>query len=101
MKVWLKRSGRRGACGWMLMVSGPVEAETLSDALATAYRNSGLIEQNRAVLRAADEDVAQAMAALRPVINYAASASNYAPTLRRRHDNLSASARLSASMLLV
>ena len=47
-------------------------AETLSDALAQAYRNSGLIEQNRAVLRAADEDVAQAVTALRPVLSYSA-----------------------------
>lgn len=48
----------------------PVSAETLTDAFVTAYRNSGLLEQNRAVLRAADEDVAQAVANLRPVLSY-------------------------------
>lgn len=47
-------------------------AETLADALADAYKNSGLLEQNRAVLRAADEDVAQAVSALRPVLGWAA-----------------------------
>ncbi|QYK43557.1 MAG: TolC family outer membrane protein [Paracoccaceae bacterium] len=46
----------------------PAGAETLADALISAYRNSNLLEQNRAVLRAADEDAAQALAALRPVL---------------------------------
>lgn len=48
-------------------------AETLTDALRSAYKHSGLLEQNRALLRAADEDVAAAVAALYPVIAYAAS----------------------------
>lgn len=47
-------------------------AETLKDALRSAYNHSGLLHQNRALLRAADEDVAQAVAALRPVINWTA-----------------------------
>ncbi|MBC7132765.1 MAG: TolC family outer membrane protein [Roseovarius sp.] len=47
-------------------------AETLADALRDAYLNSGLLEQNRALLRAADEDVAQAVAALRPIIDWTA-----------------------------
>lgn len=75
----------------------PLAAETLSDALAKAYRNSGLIEQNRAVLRAADEDVAQAIAALRPVLNYAAGLSYSDPSVG---DNLSGSVGLNAEMLL-
>ena len=50
-------------------------AHTINEALADAYRSSGLIEQNRAVLRAADEDVAQAVSALRPVLDYSLSAS--------------------------
>ncbi len=45
-------------------------AETLTDALISSYKNSGLLDQNRALLRAADEDVAQAVANLRPVLNY-------------------------------
>ncbi|MEL6701834.1 MAG: transporter, partial [Pseudomonadota bacterium] len=49
-----------------------LQAETLADTLAAAYDHSGLLEQNRAVLRAADEDVAQAVALLRPVIDYTA-----------------------------
>ncbi len=50
----------------------PAWSETLADALTSAYNHSGLIEQNRAVLRAADEDVAQAVSALRPVLSWAA-----------------------------
>ena len=49
-------------------------AETLADALIAAYRTSNLLDQNRAVLRAADEDVAIAVAGLRPVIAFAAQA---------------------------
>jgi len=55
-------------------LGGQVNAETLADALAAAYRNSNLLEQNRATLRAADEDVASAVASLRPVVAWVASA---------------------------
>ena len=58
-----------GAC-LAAAASAPVAAETLASALSSAYITSGLLDQNRAVLRAADEDVAQAVAALRPVINW-------------------------------
>lgn len=50
----------------------PATAQTLTDTMIAAYRTSGLLDQNRAVLRAADEDVAQAVGALRPVLNYVA-----------------------------
>lgn len=48
----------------------PAQAETLAGALVGAYKHSGLLDQNRALLRAADEDVAIAVAALRPILNY-------------------------------
>lgn len=48
----------------------PVMAETLGDTMVAAYRHSALLDQQRAVLRAADEDVATAMAALRPVLDW-------------------------------
>jgi len=50
----------------------PASAETLADAMVAAYRHSALLEQNRAVLRAADEDVATALAQLRPVVQWIA-----------------------------
>lgn len=51
------------------------QAQTLADALVAAYRNSNLLDQNRATLRAADEDVASAVSALRPVLSWTASTS--------------------------
>jgi len=41
-----------------LVAALPARAESLADTLVAAYRHSALVEQNRAVLRAADEDVA-------------------------------------------
>lgn len=51
----------------------PVHAESLADAMVSAYRHSALMDQNRAVLRAADEDVATAIAQLRPIVQWLAS----------------------------
>ncbi|TDK49709.1 transporter [Antarcticimicrobium luteum] len=58
--------------GLALAALGPrsAQAENIVDALIGAYNTSGLLEQNRAVLRAADEDVATAVAQLRPVISW-------------------------------
>lgn len=62
-----------GAATALLSVAGSTAAfaETLAEALTHAYMHSGLIDQNRATLRAADEDVAQALAELRPVLSWA------------------------------
>lgn len=79
------------------LIATSAQAETLSDALVSTYRNSGLIDQNRAVLRAADEDVAQAVSTLRPVLSYLASA-NYSDN--QQGSGTSASMGLSADMLL-
>ena len=61
------------AFGALLSVASitSASAESLSDAMASAYKHSGLLEQNQALLRAADEDVAIAQAALRPTLTYA------------------------------
>ncbi|TJZ91119.1 transporter [Paracoccus gahaiensis] len=53
-----------------LTVALPARAESLADTMVSAYRHSALIEQNRAVLRAADEGVAASVAALRPVVEW-------------------------------
>lgn len=50
----------------------PGHAQSLADAMVDSYRHSALMDQNRAVLRAADEDVASAMARLRPVVQWTA-----------------------------
>ena len=62
-----------------------VSAESLTDALISAYRNSHLLEQNQAVLRAADEDLATAVGSLRPVLSWEADISasgTYSPSAR-------------------
>lgn len=87
---------------------GPARADTLAAALAHGYENSGLLDQNRALLRAADEDVAQAMAILRPILSW--SAQTALSTSNNQRDappgtgvdsyDISASATLTASLLL-
>ena len=52
-----------------------LSAETLRGALVKAYNSSGLLEQNRALLRAADEDVAVAASAMRGVLGWASNIS--------------------------
>lgn len=47
-----------------------VRAESLADTLVAAYNNSNLLDQNRALLRATDEDLLQAQARLLPVVNF-------------------------------
>ncbi len=89
--------GKAAIVAASVMVSTAAQGETLTDTLVSTYRNSGLIDQNRAVLRAADEDVAQAVAALRPVLGYLASA-GYADNAQG--SGSSASIGLSADMLL-
>ncbi len=59
-----------------LAAATPTLSETLSDAFVGAYNHSGLLDQNRAVLRAADEDVAIALSALRPVVSWSAGATH-------------------------
>ena len=63
----------RGALAAALLWATPLSAQSFAEALALGYEASGLVEQNRALLRAADEDVAQAVAALRPILSYAAN----------------------------
>ena len=46
------------------------QAQSLGDALVLAYDSSDLLVQQRNLLAALDEDVAQAVAALRPTISY-------------------------------
>ncbi|MGH1354085.1 MAG: TolC family outer membrane protein [Thalassovita sp.] len=71
----LRKRVTAGGIALVMAVSTPVmaTAESLADALASAYNNSGLLTQYRAVLRAADEDVAVALADLRPVLGWSSS----------------------------
>lgn len=64
-------AGLISAGAWLLPVAAA--ADGLSAALADAYRNSDLLEQNRYLLRLQDENIAQQVAGLRPVISFVAS----------------------------
>ncbi|KIN63892.1 Type I secretion outer membrane protein, TolC family [Sulfitobacter noctilucicola] len=82
-------------------------ADTLADALVGAYTHSGLLQQNRALLRAADEDVAAAVATLKPVLSWSASLTQTYGTVRTassvnsfNNDSLSAAVGLAASLVL-
>jgi len=95
--------------GLAAAVVAPARADTLAQALAYGYENSGLLDQNRALLRAADEDVAQAIGALRPIISWSAqTALSTSSALRDAAPgtagvasfDVSSSATLSASLLL-
>lgn len=72
-------------------IAGPqiAQAENLADALVGAYNTSGLLEQNRALLRGADEDVAIALSILRPIIDWTVQASRSLTDSRTRSINRS------------
>jgi outer membrane protein len=85
------------AVAGLALAASAATAETLTDALIGAYNHSNLLEQNRALLRAADEDVAIALSSLRPLVNFAASGGY---TTTRSGSDLGASLSLSADLLL-
>ncbi|WP_432817072.1 TolC family outer membrane protein [Sulfitobacter sp. JB4-11] len=90
------------------VVTVQAKAETLADALVGAYNHSGLIEQNRALLRAADEDVAAAVSVLKPVLSWSAEVTqNFGSSrfsnnaaFRSENDDLTVGANLTAELLL-
>ncbi len=80
--------------------AAPAKSETLADALVLAYKHSNLLEQNRALLRAADEDVATAVAALRPVVNFIANSTYRVFPAVALPDTLSSTAQITAQITL-
>lgn len=104
MKFHVKKSLRLLSLGITLTFAHTTaQAETLADALVSAYNHSGLLEQNRALLRAADEDVAAAGAALQPIVNWSAQAqhsfgssttNNFSNSLTNTNVSLTLSAQL-------
>lgn len=67
---WGKAVALAISIGGTALAVGSARAENLADAMIGAYNTSGLLEQNRALLRAADEDVAAAVSTLRPVLDF-------------------------------
>ncbi len=91
-----------------VVVAPAVQAETLADAMVSAYKSSNLLDQNRAVLRAADEDAAIALSRLRPVVDFTAqggwakydNAFASASLPQPYYEGFSGSMNLSASILI-
>ena len=69
-----------GVIALSLLAAQSAGSQTLRDAMAAAYRNSDILEQNRFLLRLQDEGVAQRIAGLRPIIGFAASTTYTAPS---------------------
>ena len=84
---------------FLFMATVPVSssAESFRETLRDAYKTSGLLDQNRALLRAADEDVSASIALLRPVVNWS---STYSYSGASTSDKTSLSANLGANWLL-
>lgn len=103
----MKRFAVMVALALALLPSGQLRAETLTDALIAAYRNSNILEQSRALLRATDEDVAVAVSALRPVVNFVGQANAQNRTtvtpgpVTTITDTLSATIQVTADLTLV
>jgi outer membrane protein len=95
----IARALRRAALALTLGLAAlPAAAEGLADALVSAYNHSRLLEQNRALLRATDEEVASSLAALRPIISWAAGVT-HGSTVPAGQD-FSSSVSLNADLLL-
>ncbi|MBT8457175.1 MAG: TolC family outer membrane protein [Rhodobacteraceae bacterium] len=99
MRSVLKRNtGLLAAAVISLSFTAPASwAQSLTDTMIAAYNSSGLIDQNRALLRATDEDVAQAVASLRPILSWAAGSTYADPA---RGDDINSAVTLSAEVLL-
>ncbi len=88
----------------VLILSGamamPASAQSLTDALISAYRNSTQLEIARAGLRSTDEGVAQAYASYRPSVSVSASStgSYLVPALGANYTTYRNSLSLSASL---
>lgn len=98
LKSFLARVGMAALA--TCLVALPLRAETLADALAYGYEHSGVLEQNRALLRVADEDVAMAVAQLRPILNWSASVTATGEPRSPGQDILSNTITLAAEVTL-
>lgn len=84
-----------------LGVSAPaVTAENLTSALVSAYENSNLLDQSRALLRAEDEGVATALSALRPQISASSSVTQSDGATNSGGGTLSSAISLGLELLL-
>jgi outer membrane protein len=74
MPVWLGVGALAGACAVLSLSAWAVRAETLEAALIQAYQNNPTLNSQRALVRATDEGVPQALSGYRPRVTANASA---------------------------
>ncbi|NKX43607.1 TolC family protein [Roseicyclus persicicus] len=91
------RTGRGlvAALAVVAMTAGAAAADSLRQAMADAYRNSQLLEQNRYLLRLSDEGVTQAVAQLYPTLTFIAGTNR-----DLINDTTTSTARLVAEMVI-
>ncbi|MEO0484997.1 MAG: TolC family outer membrane protein [Pseudomonadota bacterium] len=100
-RQWRRAASLMAICAGLAAVPAASLAHTINEALAAAYENSGLLDKNRAVLRAADENVAQAVASLRPSLTYALQSTYSNPGASTgRQEGVTNTLTLAASMTL-
>jgi outer membrane protein len=81
--------------------TGPAAADSLADALVTAYQTSPLLAANQAALRSLDEGVPQARAERRPQVDASVSASSQTTSEDFQKDQVNQlQAFINASLLL-
>ena len=81
--------------------AGPAAADSLADALVTAYQTSPLLAANQAALRSLDEGVPQARADRRPQVDASVSASSQTTSEDFQEDQLNQlQAFINATLLL-
>lgn len=97
MLMRLLGSGRAVVLAIALVTApaGAALADSLRDAMADAYRNSALLDQNRYLLRVRDEGVNQAIAGVLPTLGFVAATSRDLVS-----DTTTTTARLVAEMTL-
>ncbi len=69
MKYFSDKSWLAATIGLAMAVASPLSAESLNDALASAYNTNPEIDASRAALRIANEDIAGAMSGWRPTVS--------------------------------
>jgi outer membrane protein len=68
-RPWRLAARSVAAAAALLVAGSPAAAQTLTEALAYAYRNNPQLLAQRAALRATDEEVPQALSGWRPIVN--------------------------------
>ncbi|MCA8867258.1 MAG: TolC family outer membrane protein [Rhodobacteraceae bacterium] len=81
------------------MLGGIGNAQSLTDAMISAYRNSPQLKSEQAALRSVDEGVAQAVGAIRPSLSMTAS-TGFIHSFRTDSTTRAATLALSAQMVL-